>query len=63
MEKQEVLKSVYDTYCKKDAELKCSYFGKIFKDAKLYNSNFRSTSADIIFSKVKAKGSQKITYE
>ena len=53
MEKQEVLSQVFELYCKKDTALKCSYFGKIFKEAHLFDSHFKSTDADIIFSKVK----------
>lgn len=63
MEKQDELQKLFDTYCKKDNALKCSYFVKIFKDAKLFDSHFKSTSADIIFSKIKTKGAQKVTYE
>lgn len=57
MEKQDALKHVYQTYCKKDSQLKCSYFVKIFKDSKVFDNKFKSTSVDIIFSKIKTKGS------
>ena len=63
MEKQDELKKVFETYCQKEKTLKCSYFVKMFKDAKLFDSSFKSTTADIIFSKIKSQGAQKITFE
>lgn len=38
-------------------------FGKIFKDSKLVDKKFTSTSLDIIFSKAKSIKSKTITYE
>ena len=50
-------------YSHQKEELNNFSFVKIFKDAKLVSSNLKSTDLDIIFSKIKTKGKQKIDFD
>ena len=50
------LKEIFEMYSHKKPELNNGSFVKIFKDAKLLNSKFKSIDLDIIFSKIKTKG-------
>ena len=55
------LDKAFNTYTHNTPEMKGSSFVKIFKDNKLLGKNLSSTDLDIIFSKVKTKGKNKIT--
>lgn len=57
------LLEIFEMYSHKKSELNNGSFVKIFKDAKLVNSKLKSIDLDIIFSKIKTKGKQKIKFE
>lgn len=63
MSNQESLESTFKKYSKDQVHLDGRAFNKIFKDSKLYDKHFTSTGADIIFNKIKTKGTLKITFE
>lgn len=62
MESEQDLKKVFDEYSKED-HLDGRSFVKIFKDCGVLDKTLTTTGLDIIFNKIKAKGSKKIDYE
>ena len=58
----EGLEKVFSLYTRNKSKMTTNQFVKVFKDNKLLDKNFNSTSIDIIFSKVKTKGTHKITF-
>lgn len=62
-EKQD-LKSVFKSFAPAGAvDIDSRTFVKVCKDGGLLDSKFTTTDADLIFAKVKAKGSRKITFD
>lgn len=56
-------KEAFTAYTKGAGDMDGRTFTKILKDCKVLDSKVTAVDADLIFTKVKAKGSKKITFE
>ena len=56
------LKDAFAAYTKGTGDMDGRTFTKILKDCKVLDAKMTAVDADLIFTKVKAKGSKKITY-
>lgn len=62
MESDTAMQKLFDVYSKEE-HLTGRSFVKIFKDAKVLDKHLDANGLDIIFNKIKTKGTKKINYE